>query len=220
MTDHYLTIAEPVEGYFMSSGSKFHAYLFPIENESDAALYLLQLKKQHPKARHFCTALRLYADGSLERSSDDGEPFGSAGKPMLGQLVKENLTQVFAVVVRYFGGTKLGIPGLIEAYRLSTLDALEKAEKIRRQVYSVVEIGVSFERYSGFINLIRQRQLLLLDEVFGENVSLRLAFEKANSAHLLLDILRAYSHLDFEEIGEYAVALGFEISFLDEEVVR
>ena len=127
MQDHYHTLAAPATGYFMNSGSKFYAYAYPLTSETAASDVLSQLKKDHPKARHFCTAIRLHADGSLSRSADDGEPSGSAGKPILGQLIKYGLTNVFVVVVRYFGGTKLGIPGLIEAYKTSTEEALRQA---------------------------------------------------------------------------------------------
>jgi len=117
-----MTLKSLSEGYYMERGSKFHAYAFPVQTEDEVHSILQALKKEHPKARHFCSALRLYPDASLERSNDDGEPSGSAGRPILGQLVKHDLTNVFVVVVRYFGGTKLGIPGLIEAYQCRNHD--------------------------------------------------------------------------------------------------
>ena len=96
MVDRFLTLTAPTEGYFMERGSKFLAYAFPIEAEDDTVIIIQKLKKEHPKARHFCTALRLHPDASLERSNDDGEPSGSAGRPILGQLVKNNLTNTYS----------------------------------------------------------------------------------------------------------------------------
>ncbi|MEO6132349.1 MAG: YigZ family protein, partial [Saprospiraceae bacterium] len=108
MPDQYLTLEGPSEGYYMDRGSKFLAFAFPAESEVAIAAILDKKRKEHPKASHFCSAFRLNAEASLERSNDDGEPSGSAGKPILGQLTKNNLTNVLIVVVRYFGGSKLG----------------------------------------------------------------------------------------------------------------
>ena len=111
----------------MDRGSKFLAYASPVANESEANLFLQKIKKDHPKARHYCSALRLNPDASLERINDDGEPSGSAGRPIMGQLIKHKLTNAMIIVVRYFGGTKLGVPGLIEAYKTSAANAINGA---------------------------------------------------------------------------------------------
>ena len=127
----------------MERGSKFMAYAFPVSSEEESQHYLQSIIKNHPKARHFCSAMRLFPDASLERSSDDGEPSGSAGKPILGQLVKNNLTNVYLVVVRYFGGTKLGIPGLIEAYKTSAANAIAAGVILEKTVYTKVLIQLT-----------------------------------------------------------------------------
>lgn len=220
MQDQFHTIASASTGYFMNSGSKFYAYLYPVDTEAEAALRLLALKKEHPKARHFCTAIRLLPDASFSRSSDDGEPSGSAGKPMLNQLIKHDLTNVFAVVVRYFGGTKLGIPGLIEAYKTSTDDAINASTKVQRLVYGEVKFTVSFDAYAGFINHLMQHHHQLLNSQFDEFVTLHVALRKSTLATELLDILHKYTQLDFETIDEYAKTMHWDIAILPTVIIQ
>jgi uncharacterized YigZ family protein len=114
--DQYRTIQQACEGTFKDKGSKFIAYAYPIASEQEIKQILMDLKAMHQKARHFCWAYRLTADRSIFRINDDGEPSGTAGRPILNSLLSANLTNVFVVVVRYFGGTLLGVPGLINAY--------------------------------------------------------------------------------------------------------
>ncbi|HET9824660.1 MAG TPA: YigZ family protein [Chitinophagaceae bacterium] len=136
-SDYYYTIEKTGTAEFKDRGSKFIAIAFPITNSADFKEKLDGLKVQHPKAAHHCFAYRLGTDGNIFRSSDDGEPSGSAGKPILGQIDSKQLTNVAVVVVRYFGGTLLGLPGLINAYKTTTALALqtipiaEKAVEIR-----------------------------------------------------------------------------------------
>ena len=122
---HYNTISVPSQTEFKDRGSRFLAYAFPIQTVEDFKKRLKELKEEHPKAVHHCFAYRLGTDGNNFRSSDDGEPSGSAGKPILGQIDSKGLTNVAVVVVRYFGGTLLGMPGLINAYKTSTSLALQ-----------------------------------------------------------------------------------------------
>jgi uncharacterized YigZ family protein len=203
----------------MEKGSKFLAFAFPVNNEPDAQACLQLLKKKHPKARHFCTAIRLGQDVSIERSNDDGEPAGSAGKPILGQLKKEHLTNILIVVVRYFGGTKLGIPGLIEAYKSSTADALSKALIIRKTVYSVFEIRMRYEMYPAFKNHILQAGLPLIEEHFHEMAEFKIGFKKSGSHLELLSLLKAFSQRDFNNLEDYAQHLEITIDPLEEEYI-
>ncbi|MBS1531433.1 MAG: YigZ family protein, partial [Bacteroidetes bacterium] len=113
--DTYLTIEKPAEGVFRDRGSKFMAYAYPITSEPDIKLIIAGLKQEHPKANHYCYAMRLSTDRSVFRINDDGEPSGTAGRPILNVLLSRNLTNLVVVVVRYFGGTLLGVPGLINA---------------------------------------------------------------------------------------------------------
>ncbi len=125
--DTYRSIAEPSRGLFRDNGSRFLAFAFPVESEEQVKQEVAALKKEYHDARHHCFAYRIGKDGLLWRSNDDGEPSGSAGRPILGQIDSAGLSDVLVVVVRYFGGIKLGIPGLIRAYKTSAAEALAAA---------------------------------------------------------------------------------------------
>src|SRR4051794_20287173 len=126
--DTYLTIEKLVDGLFRDRGSKFLAFAYPINSENDIKPILAQLKAEHPKANHHCWAMRLGIDRSVFRVNDDGEPSGTAGRPILNTLLSKNITNVLVIVVRYFGGTLLGVPGLINAYKTATEEALKLAK--------------------------------------------------------------------------------------------
>ena len=130
--DTYKSIAEPAEGLFKDNGSRFIALAFPVETEAEVKETVQRLKKEYHDARHHCYAYRLGLDGEPWRANDDGEPSGSAGSPILGQIDSAGLSDILVVVVRYFGGIKLGIPGLIRAYKTSTADALANARVIEK----------------------------------------------------------------------------------------
>ena len=204
----------------MEKGSKFHAYASPISTEAEGMQLLQTLKKDHPRARHHCYALRLHPDASLERSNDDGEPSGSAGKPILGQIVKLNLTNVMVVVVRYFGGTQLGLPGLMEAYKTSTAEALEKGMAIRKTVFSKVKIRMPYERHPQFLNYCKTAGIPVLYEEFGEAANMTIAFHKSTVKNDLKISLGEFSQLDFETIPEYADELGIKIEFIPGDLFR
>jgi uncharacterized YigZ family protein len=201
----------------MEKGSKFLAFAYPVTNELQTQAYIQLLRKAHPKARHFCTALRLGASISIERSNDDGEPSGSAGKPILGQLKKANLTDVLIVVARYFGGTKLGIPGLIEAYKSSAADALSHARIITKMIFSVYEIKMNYLSYPAFKNHILQAGLPLLEERFNEMVNFKIGLRKSTSEKEMLRLLKSFSQRDFTNLEEYAQYLNMMIDLQTEE---
>lgn len=142
MTD-YKTISASSQAEFKDRGSRFIAYAFPITGVDDFKKRLKELKEEHPKAAHHCFAYRIGTDGNNFRASDDGEPSGSAGKPILGQMDSKGLTNVAVVVVRYFGGTLLGVPGLINAYKTSTSLALQLAPILQKPV--LVEFELNFD---------------------------------------------------------------------------
>ena len=125
--DTYKSIAEPSRGLFRDNGSRFLAFAYPVESEEQVKQIVSSLKKEYHDARHHCYAYRIGKDGQQWRANDDGEPSGSAGRPILGQIDSAGLSDVLVVVVRYFGGIKLGIPGLIRAYKTSTAEALASA---------------------------------------------------------------------------------------------
>ena len=127
-TDTYNTIKLPSEGLFKDKGSKFLSFAYPIRSEDEVKPIVQELKKQHHNARHHCFAYRLGYVGESYRANDDGEPSGTAGRPILGQLLSHNITNVLIVVVRYFGGTLLGVSGLINAYKNAANDAIINAQ--------------------------------------------------------------------------------------------
>ena len=139
--DFYNTIEKPSNAEFKDRGSKFFAFAFPIITADDFKVHLQLLKKEHPKAVHHCFAYRIGTDGNNFRSSDDGEPSGTAGKPILGQIDSKGLTNIAVIVVRYWGGTMLGVPGLINAYKTATALALQITPVVEKQI----EINYSIE---------------------------------------------------------------------------
>ncbi len=132
--DTYRTIKIPSEGSFKDKGSKFLAFAYPITSETDIKPILAKLKAEHTKANHHCWAMRITPDRSVFKLNDDGEPSGTAGRPILNTLLSRDLTNVLIIVVRYFGGTLLGVPGLINAYKQATEDALNQATVIEKTV--------------------------------------------------------------------------------------
>lgn len=203
----------------MEKGSKFLAFLVPVSSELEAQAFLQTLKKSNPKARHFCSALRIGPEGSLERSNDDGEPSGSAGKPILGQLVKHKLTNVFAVVVRYFGGTKLGIPGLIDAYKTSVADAISHANIIQRTIYTAFKIEMSYEQFPSFKNHVIKAEFPIFKESFDDQAILTIGFRKSFARNDLMALLNSYSGRDFETLEDYSQYLTIELTELTEAII-
>lgn len=154
--DFYTTIDKPSNAEFKDRGSKFLAFAFPIATAEDFKKELQLLKKDHPKAVHHCFAYRIGTDGNNFRSSDDGEPSGTAGKPILGQIDSKGITNVAVVVVRYWGGTMLGVPGLINAYKTTTALALQVTPIVERQVEVNYSIEFDYTRMNEVMMLIKQ----------------------------------------------------------------
>ena len=155
-SDYYYTIEKPGVAEFKDRGSKFIAHAFPIANAADFKNKLQQLKEEHPKAAHHCFAYRLGIDGNDFRSSDDREPPGSAGKPILGQIDSKGLTNVALIVVRYFGGTLLGIPGLINAYKTSAALALQTIPIIQKAVEINYNLQFDYTRMNDVMTIIKR----------------------------------------------------------------
>jgi uncharacterized YigZ family protein len=153
---HYYTIEKPSIAEFKDRGSKFLAYAFPIKTGDDFKKHLQSLKKEHPKAVHYCFAYRIGLDGNNFRVSDDGEPSGSAGKPILGQIDSKQLINVLVVVVRYFGGTLLGVPGLINAYKTAAALALQLTPVIQKQVLVNYRLQFDYTKMNDVMIIIRQ----------------------------------------------------------------
>lgn len=164
--DSYLTIEMPAEGFFKDRGSKFYAYAYPINSEEDTKPLLATLRELHPKAVHHCYAYRLGLDRNQYRANDDGEPSGSAGRPILNTLYSRDLTNILVVVVRYFGGTLLGVPGLINAYKTSTEEALDQAVVVTKYVCDEYEILFPYEAMNDVMKIVKGNNLDVLEQQF------------------------------------------------------
>ncbi|RMF27896.1 MAG: YigZ family protein [Bacteroidetes bacterium] len=199
MTLRYRTIAAPSEGLFRDRGSKFLAFAFPVPEESACKEHLLALKKAHPKARHHCYAYRLGFDGALFRANDDGEPSGTAGRPILGQIDHFELTNVLVVVVRYFGGTLLGTSGLIRAYRESTRQALEKAAIEEREVLECFRLQFEYEKMSPVMEGLKKAGAEILSTDYGLEAALEFAVPRARAPETLTLLKAAVAGVSREE---------------------
>ncbi|MDR2937903.1 MAG: IMPACT family protein [Prevotellaceae bacterium] len=170
MTDSYRTIAAPAEGAYKDKGSKFTAYAFPVENELQVKNLVARLKKDFYDARHHCYAYRIGKNGAQFRANDDGEPSGTAGKPILGQLLSADVTNVLVVVVRYFGGTLLGTSGLIAAYKNATADALVNAQIVERTWNAEVTFDFAYEQMNAVMKVVKDERLQIISQNFGDTV--------------------------------------------------
>ncbi len=154
--DKYTTILDESTADFRDRGSKFLAFAYPVQTLAQIKDRINRLKKEHPKAVHHCLAWRLGTDGTKYRANDDGEPAGSAGKPILGQIDSVGLTNVLVVVVRYFGGTLLGVPGLINAYKTATADALAQCNKVEKWIEQLFEIEFDYPSMGEVLYILKQ----------------------------------------------------------------
>ena len=171
--DQYKSIAAPAQGLFKDNGSRFIAFAYPVETEDQVKELVQALRKEYHDARHHCYAYRLGYKGDVWRASDDGEPSGSAGRPILGQIDSLGLSDILVVVVRYFGGIKLGIPGLIRAYKTSTSDALSSAQIVEK--IAAQNFGISFDYLSmnPVMKVLKDMDLPQSNQLFGERCSIQ-----------------------------------------------
>lgn len=176
--DTYRTIGQSYEGIFRDKGSKFIAYAYPFEDETQLKEIIAELKLLHPKARHHCYAYRLTPDRSVFRINDDGEPSGTAGRPILNVLLSLDITNTLVVVVRYFGGTLLGVPGLINAYKNAAQIALETAEILEKTTDDVYEIQFPYLQMNDIMRIIKEENATILEQKFDNDCLIRIAVRK------------------------------------------
>ncbi|MCF8363511.1 MAG: YigZ family protein [Prolixibacteraceae bacterium] len=184
--DFFRTIDKPSEGLFKDKGSKFIAYAYPVSDENQIKSYIQSLKDQHYKARHHCYAYRLGKDGEQYRANDDGEPSGTAGRPIHGQLMSYDVTNVLIVVVRYFGGTLLGTSGLINAYKTASIEALKSADIIEKIVSDHFKIQFSYTVQSHVERLIKEYDLTIDEAVYNVDCTYEISVRK-NLSDAVLD---------------------------------
>lgn len=186
MKDTYKTLKKATEeSLFKEKGSKFFGYAFPITKEEEVKIILSLLKKQHTSAGHFCYAWQLGKENIRFRVSDDGEPNNSAGMPIYGQIQTYALTDVLVVSVRYFGGTKLGVGGLIQAYKYSAQITLEKAPVVVRTIDVIYQLSFEYELMNTVMRIVKEKNLTILSQDLDVRCVYRVAVRKAEAEALL-----------------------------------
>jgi uncharacterized YigZ family protein len=183
--DSYKTIESASEGIFRDKGSKFIGYAYPIRSEIEVKPIITKLRTEHAKANHFCYAYRLTPDRSVFRVNDDGEPSGTAGRPILNCLLSEDITNILIVVVRYFGGTLLGVPGLINAYKTASIEAIKAASVISKTVNDVYEAHFDYLQMNDVMKLSKEENLQIIGQQFDTNCILKFEVRKAQLNQVL-----------------------------------
>ena len=174
MDDAYLTITSPCEGLYKEKGSKFFAFAFPVFSKEQVKPIIDDLRKKHHDARHVCFAYIINPLNPETRSNDDGEPSGTAGRPILGALMSKNVVNVLMVVVRYFGGTKLGTSGLINAYKTASLDAFENGEIVERNLEATFTISFGYFIMNDVMKVIKEDNPTILSQNFDNECQMQL----------------------------------------------
>ena len=187
--DSYLTIESDAEAIFKEKSSKFLCYAYHVESEEEITAHLEVLRKRYYDATHHCYAWRLGPFGEKFRANDDGEPSSTAGKPILGQLLSREITNCLIVVVRYFGGTKLGVPGLISAYKESAAAVLDEAKVVERTVDTLVKVDFSYVVMNDVMRIIKDEQPTIVEQIFDNLCSITLSIRN-RKAELVLGKLR------------------------------
>lgn len=187
----YNTIEQPAIAEFKDRGSKFIAYSFPVQNIDACKKHLALLKKEHPKAVHHCLAYRIGIEGAIFRVSDDGEPAGSAGRPILGQIDSKQLTNIMIVVVRYFGGTLLGVPGLINAYKTATSLALQLSPIIQKPVEITYTLCFDYQKMNEVMMVVKYYNCSVVEQIAQLFVELKIGIPK----HRLEEVMNKIADL-------------------------
>jgi uncharacterized YigZ family protein len=184
----YKTIQELSEGLYREKGSKFIAYAAPCSSESQAKELLESWRKAHHQARHVCYAYRFGPEGLIFRANDDGEPSNSAGIPILGQLQSFDITNVLVGVVRYFGGTKLGVGGLVQAYKTAARDAIENGFIIEKEIQKMILLSFPMAQMPFVMHALKQLNVEIVSRDFSDRCEIQLALPIALSENLLSEL--------------------------------
>ena len=179
INDKYNTVETESKGYFKDKGSKFYSFVYPLNNETQVKEIIAKLKKEHHSARHFCYAWRLGTENIRFRANDDGEPSSTAGKPILGQIQSYDVTNILIVIVRYFGGTLLGVSGLINAYRNAAADSLNNAEILEKLIESSFQLSFTYEELNKVMLIIKHESFKITSTNFQESCSLIFSVRKS-----------------------------------------
>lgn len=213
--DQYLTIKEPVISEFKEKGSKFLGYLFPVREIKEFEKHIEELRKEHFKANHHCFAYRINYESEQYRFSDDGEPSGTAGKPIYGQIIKNNLYDIACISVRYFGGTKLGTSGLITSYRASCAMAIDQAQIIEKTLSHIIQLDFDYSIMGNLMSALKQLEIPIIHKKLEESGSLKIEIPKSLS-FARIDLLKAkLLGVSLEQIEEKTTVAGLKIKFKD-----
>lgn len=190
--DSYKVVTTPGEGLYKEKGSKFFAEAFPVHSEAEVKAKVAEIKKKYFDAKHHCYAFIIGPDKSCYRSSDDGEPSGTAGKPILNQILSKDLTNVCVVVTRYFGGQLLGVPGLINAYKTSAREALDNCGVIEKTVDEVYSLSFGYPLLNEVMRILKEENLEQRNTKFELDCYLEIAVRKSISNKIVDKLDRIY----------------------------
>ena len=188
MTDTYKTIAKASEGIYKEKGSKFIAFAIPANNTEEVKKQIVEYRKKYYDARHLCYAYMLGNEKKEWRSNDDGEPSGTAGRPILGQINSHELTNILVIVVRYFGGVLLGTGGLVVAYKEATSDALQQAEIIEKIVVSTIQIHFEYPLMNEVMRLIKEGSANIINQGYDQDCQMEISVRKMEYPALLVKL--------------------------------
>lgn len=191
-SDKYKEIKSATTGVYKEKGSKFIAYSFPVHSEENVKEKLEEVKKLEHSARHHCYAYILKTDKSAQRANDDGEPSSTAGKPILGQILSNDLTNILIVVVRYFGGVKLGVPGLIRSYKTAALDAISNSEIITKIIKEQFAVSFKYPQMNDVMRLVKEYNLEVVNTDFQIECNLIFVVAKSKSEEVVKTFKKNY----------------------------
>lgn len=200
-SDTYKTIANSTEEIlFKEKSSKFYGYAFPVSNEEEIKKHLDSLRKKHPGAVHFCYAYQIGTEKITYRANDDGEPSNSAGAPIYGQIQSLGLTNILIVIVRFFGGIKLGVGGLIVAYKTAAQMSLENAEIIEKTINTHYSISFDYKNMNKVMRIIKEKNLELISQKMELNCEIEIAIRKKN-AEIIFDIFTNLYEVSIKKVS-------------------
>jgi len=198
----YRTLKKESTGQYKEKGSKFIGIAIQCFNEEDAKEHLIRWKKEHHQARHFCYAYRFGLHKEQYRANDDGEPNNSAGAPILGQIQSFDLTNVLICVVRYYGGTKLGVGGLINAYRTGAKEAIENGKIITCTVHNWLKVDFEYADMPSIMKLVKDENLTIKEQLFELSCTLVLGVDLSSQSKIFAD-LDAFDTTEITDLGIY-----------------
>lgn len=184
MEDAYRTLEKPADGLFRDRNSRFLAFGFPVENLDQVNDILAMARKKYHDAKHHCYAYRLGYKKEIFKMNDDGEPSGTAGKPIYNQILAHDLTNILVIVVRYFGGTLLGTGGLIHAYKTAAGDMLQKASIIQKYIEDCYHLSFPYEKLNAVMKILKDEELVVLKPLYGQHCSLQVLIRQSSSSRV------------------------------------